>query len=266
MDKYVLVISLLILDCMAVCGKESVCTDFCVVFHTDSIATDSREESVGRADSREILTAEPVLVRGAESDLPDWLDLGRKPVYVALKSNMLYDVLALPNVGAELHLGAGWSISGCWLYGWWNSDRRHRYWRAYGGELSLRRWFGAEAAHKPLTGHHLGLYGQILTYDFEFGGEGQMAGKPGAPLWSKPSYAAGVEYGYSLPISRRLNIDFAVGIGYLGGTYYKYRPVDGHYVWQGTSRRHWFGPTKAEISLVWLLGRGNFNPKKGGAK
>ncbi|MCD8273384.1 MAG: DUF3575 domain-containing protein, partial [Alistipes sp.] len=29
---------------------------------------------------------------------------------------------------------------------------------------------------------------------------------------------------------------------------------------------HWFGPTKAEISLVWLLGRGNYNEKKGGAR
>lgn len=43
-------------------------------------------------------------------------------------------------------------------------------------------------------------------------------------------------------------------------------PLDGHYVWQATKNRHWFGPTKAEISLVWLLGRGNSNNKKGGVK
>nr|WP_147351517.1 DUF3575 domain-containing protein [Bacteroides caccae] len=28
--------------------------------------------------------------------------------------------------------------------------------------------------------------------------------------------------------------------------------------------RRWFGPTKAGISLVWLIGRGNYNEKKGG--
>jgi hypothetical protein len=53
-------------------------------------------------------------------------------------------------------------------------------------------------------------------------------------------------------------------VGYWGGEYHKYAPIDGHYVWKETRRRHWFGLTEAEISLVWLLGRGNYNEKKGG--
>ena len=51
-------------------------------------------------------------------------------------------------------------------------------------------------------------------------------------------------------------------MGYWGGEYHKYAPIDGHYVWKETRRRHWFGLTEAEISLVWLLGRGNYNEKK----
>ncbi len=51
-----------------------------------------------------------------------------------------------------------------------------------------------------------------------------------------------------------------------GGKFYEYDPLDGHDVWQSTKQRHWFGPTKAEISLVWLLGRGNSNNRKGGMK
>lgn len=85
-------------------------------------------------------------------------------------------------------------------------------------------------------------------------------------MWNTPNYAVGIEYGYSLPIARRLNIDFTIGLGYWGGRYYVYTPHDGHYVWETTKNRHWFGPTKAEISLVWLLGRGNVNNMKGGAK
>ena len=42
--------------------------------------------------------------------------------------------------------------------------------------------------------------------------------------------------------------------------------IDNCYVWQATKERHWFGPTKAEISLVWLIGRGNFNKGKGGRR
>ena len=190
----------------------------------------------------------------------------RKPFYMAVKTNMLYDVLAVPNIGIEFYLGKNWSVSGSWMYGWWDKNSKHRYWRIYGGDIAVRKWLGRKAAEKPLTGHHLGLYGQVFTYDVEWGGTGYMGGRPGKTLWNSPNYAMGVEYGYSLPIARRLNIDFTIGVGYWGGKYYTYSPLDGHDVWESTKKRHWFGPTKAEISLVWLLGRGNSNNRKGGMK
>lgn len=190
----------------------------------------------------------------------------KKPFYMAIKTNMLYDVLAVPNIGVEFYLGKDWSIAGNWMYGWWEKNSSHRYWRIYGGDIAIRKWFGKEADEKPLTGHHIGIYGQAFTYDFEWGGKGYMGGEPGGTLWDKMNYVAGVEYGYSLHIARKLNIDFTLGVGYWGGKYYKYIPLDGHYVWQATKNRHWFGPTKAEISLVWLLGRGNSNNRKGGVK
>ena len=56
-----------------------------------------------------------------------------KPFYMALKTNMLYDVLAVPNIGVEFYLGKNWSISGNWMYGWWKKNSSHRYWRIYGG-------------------------------------------------------------------------------------------------------------------------------------
>ena len=57
--------------------------------------------------------------------------------------------------------------------------------------------------------------------------------------------------------------DFSLGIGYQGGEYKEYEPQGDRYVWQATRQRHWFGPTKAEVSLVWLLG-GSGHSKKGG--
>lgn len=191
---------------------------------------------------------------------------GEKPFYMSIKTNMLYDVLAVPNIGVEFYLGKNWSVAGNWMYGWWKKSEKHRFWRIYGGDIVFRKWFGQKADEKPLTGHHVGVYGQIFTYDFEWGGKGYMGGQPGGTLWDKANYAFGVEYGYSLPVADRLNIDFTIGLGYWGGKYYKYIPLDGHYVWQATKNRHWVGPTKVEISLVWLLGRGNNNNKKGGIK
>ena len=190
----------------------------------------------------------------------------RRPFYMAVKTNMLYDAIAVPNIGAEFYAGRNWSVGANWMYAWWNSNRQHNYWRIYGGDLSVRKYFGRRAAEKPLTGHHLGLCGQLFTYDFETGGRGYMGGKPGSTLWDKMNYAASLEYGYSLPVGRRLNLDFSIGVGYWGGEYQKYLPKESHYVWTETRQRHWFGPTKAEISLVWLLGRGNYNAKKGGKR
>lgn len=181
-----------------------------------------------------------------------------KPFYMAIKSNMLYDAAAVPNVGMEFYLGRNFSIVGNWMYSWWKSDKAAWYWRIYGGDLEMRYWFGKAAEKKPLTGHHIGLYGQILTYDF-------IAGKRGY-LGDRWTYAAGIAYGYSLPITKRLNIDFDLGLGYLSGEYKEYIPIDGHYAWQATKYRRMFGPTKAEISLVWLLGNGNINDRKGGRK
>lgn len=186
--------------------------------------------------------------------------------YMAVKTNMLYDALLVPNIGVAAYLGKDWSVAANWMYAWWKTDRRHWYWRTYGGDLSVRKWLGKAAKAKPLTGHHLGVYGQIFTYDFETGGKGYIGGKPGGTLWDKMNYSAGVEYGYSLPVAYRLNIDFSIAVGYWGGTYYEYKPVDNCYVWQSTKERHWFGPTKAEVSLVWLIGRGNFNEGKGGRR
>ena len=177
--------------------------------------------------------------------------------YFALKSNLLYDALLVPNLSLEASIGSGWTLGAGGMLAWWSKDAKHRYWRIYGGDLEIRKYFGTLAKSKPLQGHHLGIYGDFLTYDFEFGAKGYQ---------SKATYAAGIKYGYSHPIANRLNLDFALGIGYLHSNYKTYVPRDGCYVYQETKKRKWLGPTQAEISLVWLIGKGNTNKKKGGKK
>ncbi len=189
-----------------------------------------------------------------------------KSFYMGLKTNMLYDALLIPNIGAEFYVGKNISITGDWMYGWWDRDRTHYYWRAYGGYIGARWWFGKSAHEKPLTGHHLGLFAGAITYDFELGKGGIMGGIPRGTLWDRCNFTSGVEYCYSLPTAKRLTLDFSLALGYMGGKYIKYEPKYGFYIWQSTHRLHWFGPTKAEISLVWLIGCNNYNRQKGGKK
>lgn len=189
-----------------------------------------------------------------------------RPFYMAVKTNMLYDAALIPNLGAEFYLGKNVSLYGEWMYAWWDNNSKHRYWRLYGGDLGLRWWFGKKAHSKPLTGHHLGIYGGIVTFDFETGDTGYMGGKPGGTLWDRWLLYTGVEYGYSIPVGKRLNIDLSIGIGCITGNYIKYFPFDNDYYFDKEYHMLNFGPTKAEISLVWLIGRGNTNAKKGGDK
>ena len=182
----------------------------------------------------------------------------KKNFYMSAKTNMLYDLAAIPNVGAEFYLGKNFSIAANLMYSWWNLDKKNWYWRTYGGDLAVRYWLGKEANEKPLTGHHVGIYGQGLTYDFEVGKKGFLA--------AQPNWSAGLEYGYSLPIAKVLNLDFTLGLGYHWGIFEEYLPIDGHFVWQATKKRQYIGPTKLEVSLVWLLGHGNVNQGKGGKR
>lgn len=174
---------------------------------------------------------------------------------MALKSNLLYDIALVPNIGLEYALDRGWSVGCGWQYAWWKNDSRHDYWRVYGGELEIRKYFGAHVAEKAFAGHHAGLYLQALTYDFELGGPGYL---------SRFSYGGGFEYGYSLSLHRQLRLDFSIGIGCLSGRYEQYTPADSHYVWERTGMRYWFGPTRAGISLLWLPGNGCRKSRKGG--
>lgn len=199
-------------------------------------------------DSEQQETGRKKRDKGAKSNVSSG-----KGFHMALKTNMLYDVALVPNIGADFHLGKGWTIGGNWMYAWWSMESYNYFHRVAGGDINVRKYFGARASENPLTGHHLGVYGQILTYDLEYGKRGQLADK-----WS---CGAGIEYGYSFPVARKLNIDLTVGAGYFTGKYENYIPDDGHYVWQSTYMRRWIGPTKAEISLIWLLGRNNYNNK-----
>lgn len=188
------------------------------------------------------------------------------PFYMSLRTNMLYDLGLVPTIGADFYLGKNFSLSAFWTYAWWKTDRKHWYWRTYGGDVALRYWFGKAAAAKPLTGHHIGIYAQALTYDFEFGNKGYMAGQPGGNIFDQANLGAGIEYGYSLPITPRLNLDFTASVGYMGGKCWEYVAEDDCYVWQRTKKTRWFGPTKLEVSLVWLIGNGNINLGKGGKR
>ena len=76
-------------------------------------------------------------------------------------------------------------------------------------------------------------------------------------------WMVGLSYGYMFPLGRRLSLETGLGIGFLHTKYEEYLPIDGHYVYQQTSRTNWLGPVKLKFAFVWRLWDAN---RKGGAR
>lgn len=170
---------------------------------------------------------------------------------IALKTNLLHDALLTPDLGIEVSLGQRWSASLEGVFAWWSNDASHRYWRIYGGWAEFRFWPGEKPVERALTGHHIGFYASLLTFDFEFGDKG----------WQSPdfTYGTGISYGYSWALNRRLNIDVSARVGYSTGKLIKYHPQCDTYVCLKHATHRYLGLTGIEVTLVWFPGRGHKN-------
>lgn len=165
--------------------------------------------------------------------------------YVSFSTNMMFDAVLIPNITAEFTILPKVSLSATWMHSWWALKSSDIFWRVQGGDITARYWFGKKSEKRRLTGHHIGIYGQILSYDIDLGGQAQLTDG-----WN---YAAGIEYGHSFVIAKNFNIDVYAGVGLLAGKYKDYSNIDGHYVWQVSVNRNTIFPTKLGASLVWIL-------------
>lgn len=201
-------------------------------------------------ESPTIVTGE-VGSEGMVSQVGDVQTIGEKKKFsiFSLRTNLLYDAVLVPSFGVHVSLGSHWTVGFDYFGTWMFSKKLNRYWQTYGGYVTVRRYFtknGNEGSSLFPRGHHVGVYALGMTYDFEWGGVGYQASKFG--------FGAGIEYGYSKRLAEGLHIDFSIGLGFQDGEYEKYEPRDNCYVWLSTHKRHWWGPTKAEISLIWVFG------------
>ena len=191
-----------------------------------------------------VLSTNSALSQVREGRIVDNIQLNNHSV-ISLKTNLLYDAVLIPNVGLEINIYRNFTIYGDVMYAGWNIPARHVYWDFYGAQAGLRKYFGRTAKERSFSGHYAGIYTQALAYDLQAGYIGQQT--------PTLNVGVGVEYGYSFPVALGFNIDLDFGIGYVTGTYYEYDVKDDHNAWRGTVQRNWFGPTKASVSLVWLI-------------
>ena len=256
-------------------GEEVSGKPMMLYFHFDRVLVDSSYMDNSRTFRHmdQLFTILSIMPHTIETDTLTFLQSGktmypqRNPVaascrrrpLLALKTNLLFDAALMPNVEIEVPVGKRWSVNGEYAFPWWQFDRGKYCMQVLMGGLEGRYWLGSRKSREDrevLTGHFLGLYAGGGKYDLQWGEKGYQG---------EFFIAAGVSYGWATRIARHLHLEFNIGIGLLRTDYRHYHARDDYQtlLWQEIGKYTWFGPTKAKISLVWLLNR---RVKKGGSR
>lgn len=160
---------------------------------------------------------------------------------IALKTNLLSDLALVPSLELEIFMGKDISLAIEGMGSGWNDISGMHSYRMFTGGLELRAWFSGDGT---FCGHNLALYCSGGSFDFA----DQRNGYQGNVL------TFGVGYNYYLSLSRHFGMEFGFGLGYIRSAYSHYSPSVSCDIYEGAGVKHFVGPTKAKISLVWRIG------------
>ena len=175
-----------------------------------------------------------------------------RPFHLPLifKSNLIYDAILAPSLEIEYVIKGHWSAAVETSIAWWHNDHKHWFYQIATLIPEVRYRINAR---KPEHYHTVGLFGGAGWYDLEYKKTGYQG-----ELWM-----AGASYSYTIPINRLLGLEFGAGLGFMSAKHEEYLPMDGHYVYQQTSRTSFFGPLRLKCALLFDVNR---FMKKGGAR
>lgn len=172
----------------------------------------------------------------------------------AVKTNLLYDAATALNFAVEVPIKQNFSILYEQICPWWLTGNNQYCFQflSFGGEF--RWWFASQPRpgtakmkqRDALTGHFLGLNC--------WGGKSDIQVGRDFGCYQFDFVSAGLSYGYSVPVGKYLNLEFSLSAGYARIPYQHYIPTED---WQilikdthNAGVLHYFGPTKAQISLT----------------
>ncbi len=164
---------------------------------------------------------------------------------LGLKTNLLYDLTASPNLGAEVALGGRWTLD---LGAGFNpfTFKDNRKWKNWLVQTEGRYWLC-----QPFYGHFFGVNVGGGEYNIS------RVSWPWPHIKSDYRYQgwsvmSGVSYGYSFLLGRHWNLELTFGVGVMHTKYKKYDCVEcGNYLRKET--RTFFSPTRVGINLIYMI-------------
>ena len=157
--------------------------------------------------------------------------------HLSLRANLLRWVTLTPDLGLEWRICPSWGITvnGSWTsWSWSDKDRRYALWEV---APEVRYYMGEKKVWYLGAMFKAGQFNYKLS---ETGKQGDLMG-------------GGITAGYQLQLSKALDLDFNLGLGYLNVDFEKYEVIDGVRVRRGNETKDWYGPINAGVTLVWKL-------------
>lgn len=167
---------------------------------------------------------------------------------IAIKTNVLYWATTTPNIGLEFGLDRRLTLDIAGGYNPWTLDKaantKIKHWMVM---PEFKYWLC-----ERFNGHFFGLHTGYAFYNIS-----------GIHIPFQPKTTAnhryqgwatgvGLSYGYSWILNERWNIEANIGFGYVYSEYDKYDCATcGRF--KGSQDKHYFGPTQAGVSLIYII-------------
>lgn len=170
-----------------------------------------------------------------------------------VKTNLLYGGYArTPNLGIEIGLSPRWTLELSGAYNPFNlkgSDADNKKLVHWVASPEFRYW-----TCQRFNGHFLGVHGLYGNYNIGGYNLPLLFGKGSRDYRHEgQAMGGGVSYGYSVVLGKRWNLEFTAGVGVLYLNYDRYEcPKCGQKV-EPDTRKLFFGPTRAGISVSFLI-------------
>lgn len=161
----------------------------------------------------------------------------------ALRTNLLLWSTTTPNAGVEFGMGRHFTFGLTGAYNAWKFSNSMKL-NLYFAQPEFRYW-----PCRSFEGHFIGIHGHYGHYNV---GQFPFVASMKDLIYRGDLYGGGISYGYHWALGLRWGLEVSVGAGYARMEYDKYRCVECGEL-EGSYRRNYFGPTRADFSLIYFI-------------
>lgn len=157
--------------------------------------------------------------------------------YIALKTNLAYQAVAVQNLAVEVQCNKHISVELPLIWSFWDMEQEHGI-RTFTLQPEAR-WWTKEAG----KGHFVGVHAHVGWFNVKWNDDRYQS-------TGRPLVGAGLSYGYLLPLSSHWGAEFTLGAGYANMKYDTYYNLEnGARI--GTDTYNYWGITRVGLSLVY---------------